>query len=165
MKIIGNKAKFAIECKVNRVSPYIMGHIRLWLNNSYIGFFEEEVMLMTSLCSLEYLLSEEKVARLQKISIPGDMSSEKLMKFLEHDDGVIHDYTMFNVDESTDDFSIHVFKDKQNMKFLWRLHRSPRGKYRNYPKVTRSASVAFVDLLSTISEFKEWLFTQRQLKQ
>lgn len=66
MNIIGNKSKFAIEYKVNRVRPYIMGHIRLWLNNSYIGFFDEEVMLETSLGSLTELIGDDRQVKLKK---------------------------------------------------------------------------------------------------
>lgn len=164
MKIFGNKTKFAIECKVNEVSPYIMGHIRLWFQNSYIGFFNEEVMLMTSLGSLEDLVGENRAERLKKISVPKEMSDEKLLKFLENDKGKIHDYTMFNVDESTDDFSIHIYRDGQVMNFLWQLHRSPVKKYGNYPRKTFSAAIDFFELSNTISEFKNWLLAQRSLK-
>lgn len=157
MNIIGNKSRFAIEYKVNEIHPYIMGHIRLWLNNSYIGFFEEEVMLETSLGPLIELIGDSKKSRLQKLLIPKEMDDNELFNYLKNDEGDLKDHTMFSVDESTDDFLVYVYKDKEKMKFLWQLHRSPSGKYKNYPMCVFSTCVDFLELKNIVNEFDKKL--------
>ncbi len=153
MNVIGDKSQFAIEYRINKVNPYIMGNICLWIDGLYIGYFFEEVMLQTSLGSLLELIGVDRQENLKKIPIPNQMEDDELFYYFRDNDGDIKDHTMFSLDESTDDFLIDVYEVQGAMKFIWRLHRSPSGKYNNYPEGVLSASIDFVELKNIVDEF------------
>lgn len=107
--VIGEKNIFAIEFSLNKLTPYAMGHICLWLNNYCLGYLPEEVMLDCSLGSLIELVSEERQKILIDTDVP-NLDNENLLNLLRNDEGDLKDNTLFNVDESTDDFVIHVYR-------------------------------------------------------
>ena len=154
MKVIGDKANFAVEYSVNKIEPYLLGHICIWLNNNFIGYSPEEVMLDCSLGSLIELISEDRQSRLLQAKLPA-LSDEKLFELLVNDDGDIRDNSMFNIDESTDDFIIHLYRSGNRIKFLWRLCEQPCRDITNYPRTLLSAEIEISYLEQVISKFDE----------
>ncbi len=152
MKVIGDKKKFAIEYSVNKTEPYLLGHICIWLNNNYIGYSPEEVMLDCSLGSLIELVSEDRQSRLLQAKFPS-LSDENLFELLANDEGDIRDNSMFNIDESTDDFIVHICRLGDKIKFLWQLCEQPCRDIKNYPGGLLSAEIEISYLERVISEF------------
>lgn len=152
MKVVGDKASFAIEYQVNKTKPYLLGHICIWLNNNFIGYPPEEVMLDCSLGSLIELISKDRQIRLLQANLP-TLPDEKLFELLVNDDGDIKDNSMFNIDESTDDFIIHVYRSEDRLKFLWQLCSEPCRDIENYPSGLLSADIEIDHLERVINEF------------
>lgn len=64
---------------------------------------------------------------------------------------------MFNVDESTDDFVIHVYRKNENLFFIWKLNDNPYRKIENYPNEALLVGVDFHYFKKTVNEFDEML--------
>lgn len=161
--VIGDKAVFAIEYKVRIIKPYLMGSFQLWISNSYIGDFEEDVMLHGSAGGLTLLLDESRVGdsypELNADNIPANriMTSEEKFSFLSDDDDA-HENYMFSVDESTDDFAVFAYRTGEDMNFLWYLYDDPSVRrlpknLKKYPREMFLKKAPFDIVKQVVEEF------------
>ncbi len=122
MSIIGDKSSFAIEFDIEAISPYVMGYIRMWIRNNHIGDITDKVMLDCSLGSFYVLVSDDHQKNLLSLNFP-DLSNKDLLYFIQNDiDEDKHDLMLFNIDESTDNFLIYVFRKGESINFLWKSY-------------------------------------------
>lgn len=149
IQLIGNKNEFAVEYDVKQVKPYLTGNVCLWIGNSYIGYFHEEVMLNSvraSLCNLKRRLNELQEHEFENKSV------KEIFEFIysdRNDNGKF----LLNLGESFDDFSVSVFKKNEFLTFIWRLTDKPFFEYPDYKKDIRSKTVPISIFLNVIDNF------------
>lgn len=149
--IVGDSNIFAIEFNIHAsLSHHVMGQIRLWFNDLYLGDFEDINILGVTLYQLE---------RLSKMNDNGDsfedISEEDVYNLIHSEDNLDGNGCYFSPGESFDDFSIVVYNHDGVLKFIWKLLETPFYKYSDYPKGIKFAKVSVEYFSQTVAEFKK----------
>lgn len=147
--LIGNKSNFAIEYNILRYKPYLMGNFAIWLGNTYIGYFEEEVMLSSIQHSLQQL--HNRLSELDNNSFEGKDITE--IHNLIYSGRIDNGKYLLSLGESFDDFSLFVFKRKDSVNFVWKLHKDTFFDYPDYDTNINHKAVKIADFVSVVNSF------------
>jgi hypothetical protein len=133
----GSKEFFAIDYHINDHKS-MMGNVRIWIHNIYVGYFDEEVPLLTVQYSLDNLskrLDQLTDPNLKQAKNEGKDLFKVILSLSENGK------FMVTLGESFDDFSVFVFKDGSFLQFLWKFCENPFFKYPNYPEGQHTAII------------------------
>ena len=137
MSKIGENALFAIEYELDETSEAPHGGLRVWAAGSSFGTLEDRVPLLGACESLSLLLSSDRYCAIPLL-LSDSISPRRKLDVISADE-INHDRFMFNVDESTDDFTIFAFLDCETLHLLWERLPTTFFKYRDArePKYAR----------------------------
>jgi hypothetical protein len=149
-EIIGDKSVMAIEYTVLQKKPYIMGNLVLWINDIYIGAFEDEQMLINIAHSLERL----------PVTIPNNnefykMSRDEIYHLLNKE----NEGYLVSLGEGFDDFLIYSYATGDDLNFIWKLLDEPFFNYPDYPNGLQFAKISKNVLINMVEKFKVNLFS------
>lgn len=151
--IVGHKSEFAIEYRLNKISPYIMGNVCIWLDGKCIGYLLEEVVLsifQTAINQLENKLNQLENPKFNNISF--------LEIFEMISSGKIENGKHFlSLGESFDDFIIYVYRIDDKLNFIWKLCDEPFYSYPNYNKEINYKSISIEGFLECVEKFNKKL--------
>lgn len=152
--VLGSKKDFAIEYSINQRNPYLMGHVRLWLNNISIGCYDEEVPLLSIQSSLVRL--KNRIGELENRDLDTAKSlGQNPMKIIASLDD--NGKYMPGLGESFDDFEIYVYKNDEKLNFYWQLVDNPYFNYLSYPQGIMHHSVDVSYFCKVVEEGEDYL--------
>ena len=156
--LIGEKDKFAIEYDLTKSEPYIMGNMCVWVNNDYIGYFNEEIIISTAQYALNHLLQ-----RLTQLENPlfNNQSQKEIYEILSSDE-IDNGQYILTMGESFDDFIVYVIRKGNDMLFMWQLCDMPFYNYTNYDKNLKYKSISIDYFIKCIREFNRQLSIQER---
>lgn len=147
--IIGNKSTFAIEADIERREPAPFGGVRVWLEDRYIGAYEDAVPILTFLSRLKRVFD-----------LYANPDSEFLQSREMFFDGVMNgtmrdgDRYRLGLGESFDDFFLIGFRVCDVVQIIWSLHEEPFFAYPDYPRGIQSASVSADAFKQVVDRFE-----------
>lgn len=151
-KIIGKKGTFAIAYNIQSVNSHIMGSLCLWVDNKYIGAFEDINPLSATLYQLKkmtpYMLDGEQFRGVKEYEVYQIIKSGKVSE---------SDKYFQSFGEAFDDFSIIAYSLDGFMNFIWRLLEAPFFTYKNYPEGLQFAKIPIDDLAEVVARFENEL--------
>lgn len=151
-RVFGNKDIFAIERKINKREPYLMGNMCLWIGGLQVGSFEDEVMLSCIQQSLSCFSS--RFEEMEEHDFRGKPSEEIFFMVFESD--MDNGQFLIHIAESFDDFELFTYKEDNEIHFVWKLVDAPFFKYPNYPEGIMHKKVDVNFLLDVINSDGIW---------
>lgn len=119
---IGNKDKLRIDITyISNINSFVIAKQRLWVENKYIGDFQEKSPFGPLICTFRNL----RLKRSQKI-LDEKISKNKIRYFYLG--------KPFQPGDSFAEFDIKFLKTKKNIHFIWRLNKYSTSDYINYIK-------------------------------
>ena len=120
---IGNKNKLSIDIAcISNNNNFVMGKSRIWIENKYIGDFDDVSPIGPLICTIRNLITKKS-----KKFMDDKISVNKLRYFYLGD--------TISPGESYDDFNIKILKTKKKIHFIWRLHKDSFLKNENSTKM------------------------------
>ncbi|RXJ94535.1 hypothetical protein CRV00_06305 [Malaciobacter molluscorum] len=144
-EIIGDKSVMAIEYMVTQKKPYIMGNLILWMNDIYIGAFEDEQMLLNIAHIFESLPTN-----ISDNDTFNDLSRDEIYHFLNEE----NEGHLVNLGEGFDDFLIYAYVTGDQLNFIWNLLDEPFFTYPSYPNGLQFAKISKNFLIDVVEQFK-----------
>lgn len=146
---IGDKSTFAIEAHLQQRAPMPFGNVRLWLENRYLGAYEDSVPMLVTLASLKRLLDQH--VAFDDASLP---SREAF--FAGVMDGSMRDGDRYRagLGESFDDFLVIGFRCGDRIRFIWVLHENPFFDYPAYPEGLQDAWISVALFQDVVERFE-----------
>jgi len=149
--MIGEKSNFGIEYEIQSIDyyvgtsdPYVLGHMRVWIEGKYIGAYEDVDMLGVAWWALE---------------VEGNMKESQLSNKTADDiydlmitEG-IPDVSHCHLGPPFDDFVTLSYVCNGKIHFIWKLVDEPCFQYPDYPKGVQSAEVSVEEYRRVVSEF------------
>jgi len=145
--LIGDKNSFAIEFTIENTQHNIMGHNILWLNNQYIGAWEDISILTLVLDSLYPMyLNQNDIT---------DKDLNKILLDIENDTCTLDTLC---IDDTYDDFEKRIFKQNDEFIFIWKLYKDSYFTYKNYDYDLKIARISIKKYDKVLLEFKKFLY-------
>ncbi len=125
MKIIGDKAKIAIEYKIIDKNQFV-GYSRIWLNNNFIGTIEDLIFFKGYLFKgLDYLLNSNEIDSCV-FNVFSNYDLKKIyyyfVKNLNNNSPKWNSYKYMNsFGTFTDDFLIFSFRHEEYIYIIWKI--------------------------------------------
>ena len=154
--LIGDKNSFGIEYEIQSVDyyesgkPYVMGHMRLWLEGKYIGAIEDVDMIDAAWWVLEGG-GRRKECQFSNM-VAGEIYELKIT------DGLSGVYSC-QPGPSFDDFVILQYVCNGKIYFIWKLEDKPFSQYQDYPRDVQSAVVSVEEYRRVVAELGEIIET------
>ena len=129
--LIGSKEIFGIEFEITRISKKktLYGKAVLWLDNKYIGCYDESRMInVFNNTLLAKWLSDRNIS--DTLSLLELIKSKKLEVLQEKECGSY----VLEMGESFHDFKIAIVHNTDKVVFWWKLERKNSEKYTDYPE-------------------------------
>jgi len=149
--LIGDKNSFGIEYEIQSIEyyigtskPYVLGHVRLWLEGKYIGAYEDIDILGVASWALE---GGESMKECQFLNMTAENIYELMIT--EGIPGVCH----CDLGPPTDDFVTLFYVYNGKVHFVWKIVDEPCFQYPDYPKDVQSAAVSVEEYRRVVSEF------------
>jgi len=150
--IIGDPKTFGIESEITDTNSHILGTVRLWIAGLYIGSDEDVNLLGVTECSLEHLMKRPDAQDWMRYA---NLPAKELFKKYRKDDAL--EATMLALGESFDDFTLFAILGKEEIRFVWQLHKKPFFQYPNYPKGVCEGFVKRDVVFARIREYCDFL--------
>lgn len=151
-RIKGNIESFAIESEITKSTPYLMGHLCLWIGGIQVGAYEDEVMLLCVKASLDQIV--KGMDQQQNLDFV-KMKTEDLFALIYSGD-IDNGQYLLHVAESFDDFSFFTFAANDEIHFVWKLRDDPFFSYPNYPKGVIHKTVKISEFTSVVQDKELW---------
>jgi len=127
--LIGDKSIFGIEVSIACEVPDFLGFLRIWINGTYLGYFEEECYLKVIAGVLTDV--SKSYERLNFSHFQG-LSYSAIYDAVKEDSDECECYHLI-LGDTFDDFSMTVFVTDSQYVFVWKLNDDPFFKYEKYP--------------------------------
>lgn len=151
--LIGSKSEFAIEYSIRKHTPYLMGNIIIWLDNHFLGYYDEEVMLLPIQNSLTLFVNRLDALENENYDVLSVSDLYQVIYFSDIDNGKY----LLSLGESFDDFSIFGYKKRDNILIVWKLHDDPFFEYPNYSEEIHCKEISIAEFAKTINDFQSSL--------
>ena len=151
--VIGQKSEFAIEYKLNKTEPHIMGNVCIWLEGKYLGYLFEEIILGVFQNAFKQLTNRLNQLENSEFDDKSFVEIYKLIASGKLDTGK----HIFAPGESFDDFIIYVYKKDDELNFIWKLCDEPFYNYPEYNNEINHKSIQTERFLECIERFNKEL--------
>jgi hypothetical protein len=156
--VLGSKNVFAVEYEITQVSRRgsAFGKVSVWLNNKYLGCFEDESNLFpTSSTLLGIAMSSHK--KVDPFFV-GKSNEEVFDIMVNHINDPAYDFLRLGqytaqLGEPFDDFNKRVFSKENKVVFMWKLDSRGIFSYPDYPEELQVEEVLQEDLYKVAREF------------
>lgn len=147
--LIGNKTQFGIEYEVTSTEDGRLGRIRLWLDGKYLGSIDDIGILSVTVNQLGRLLEKPDSGEefLEK-------SSDEILELSKAGSIENGGRLLISLGESFDDFYVLAFRNRENIRFFWKLNESSFFSYHNYPPHVMCADVPVEQIRRVVSDFE-----------
>ena len=129
--LIGSKEIFGIQFEVTKISKKstLFGKVALWLNNQYIGYYNEETVIHSfngKLLAIRH--SDRNISNDQSLL---ELIESKNIEILQQRE----DRWYFSqMGETFDDFGIAIIHNIDKVVVWWKLERKHLGRHIGYPE-------------------------------
>ncbi len=174
--LIGDKSKIAIQYEGFVEKPILTGKILLWINNQYLGYYDESCSIYPVYKALKRMVDSEDFYEPEFIPLLDLKQESKAKEILlqmsphfynpmgfydltddEQNELVKFDKYIVNFSECFDDFVIRHFKYKEEIFFIWKLgnHLNKHYfKYDDYGYDIKIGKVSAKDLSIVLEKFQ-----------
>lgn len=180
-KIIGNKGVFAIEFVFSKEKDgFHNAQSRIWLQNKFIGDFENESPIYGVYHFLNYLVSNSNKFTtnefkgkskevIYKTMLPYENKEDYFNLPSNIKDGLSsYDRFIGGFNEAYDEFVNRIYVEDDKVCFIWKLYPSDysiaKNKYLEYDRGIHFCKVEISEVKSVLDKFKEVLITEGVLK-
>jgi hypothetical protein len=146
--MVGQKNIFGIEYEIGQ--NFKLGYVRIWLNDIYIGAWEEVFLSYLKGTFLNLISDKNKFTNFpQQLITPEDIVNQ-ITEFPVYS---IDKHILRGLGESFDDFYVVCFIREEKIHFVWKLVDKPFFSYPNYPKTAQMSVVDIRYFEKVVNEF------------
>lgn len=158
MTIIGDKNTFAVEYRIKMYDQIKMAYSRIWIQGRYFGDIEDTGLLFSISNCLKIIINRSDIFEPEFLNKTDEeiigltFATELLnvsffdLEAKEQDRLVSYGKHYFHFGENYDCFLISVFKNEDQIHFVWKLHVSDNRYFVGYSRNAQHGVVKLADI-------------------